>query len=110
MDASEFPEKLYYSISEVSAFYKVSQSLLRYWETEFTSIRPKRNKKGTRFYTKKDLEQISLIYHLVKEKGFTLSGAKDQIRSNKQGVNKEMETLKTLRNLRGFLEDIHQKI
>ena len=107
---SEFPEKLYYSISEVAEHYDVSQSLLRYWETEFTAIRPKRNKKGTRFYTQKDLDQIGLIYHLVKEKGFTLNGAKDQIKRNKLVLNKEVEALKILKDVRGFLHDIHKKL
>jgi DNA-binding transcriptional MerR regulator len=110
MDRSELPEKLYYSISEVAEHFDVSQSLLRYWETEFQGIHPKRNKKGTRFYTNKDLKQIELIYHLVKEKGYTLSGAKDQLRTSRLGLNKQIQALKILREVKGFLHDIHKKL
>lgn len=110
MDLSDFPEKLYYSISEISNHFGVSQSLLRYWESEFSGIKPKRNKKGTRFYTSKDIEQIALVYHLVKEKGFTLNGAKERIKTDKQGLNKELETIQTLKNIKGFLQDIHDKL
>lgn len=110
MALSSLPEKLYYSISEVSAHFGVSQSLLRYWETEFSGIKPKRNKKGTRFYTKSDIVQIALIYHLVKEQGFTLSGAKDRIKADKGGVKKELEAIRVLKDIKGFLVDIHSKL
>ncbi|MBI1306924.1 MAG: MerR family transcriptional regulator [Bacteroidetes bacterium] len=106
----ELPDKLYYSISEVSEHFDVAQSLLRYWESEFNTIKPKRNKKGTRFYTKKDLEQIGLIYHLVKEQGFTLSGAKDKLKLNKKGVQTEVETIRVLKEIKRFLEDVREKL
>ena len=73
-------EKLYWSIGEVAEELGVNTSLIRYWEKEFNSIRPKRTGKGDRLYTKKDIEQIQRIQHLVKEKGFTLHGAKEQLR------------------------------
>ncbi|MEI7597363.1 MAG: MerR family transcriptional regulator [Bacteroidota bacterium] len=73
--------KLYYTITEVAVMLKVNPSLLRFWEKEFDMISPKKNKKGTRHYTKKDIELIDTIYSLVKDKGFTLEGAKKFIKS-----------------------------
>ena len=74
-------EKMYWSIGEVADQLGVNTSLIRYWEKEFASLRPKRTGKGDRMYTKKEIEQLQQIQHLVKEKGFTLQGAKDQLRS-----------------------------
>ena len=110
MDIRELPEKVYYSISEVSNHFGVSQSLLRYWESEFPSIRPKRNKKGTRFFTKKDIDQIERIYHLVKSQGYTLKGAKDRLKSDTKSVNAEIETIRTLKDIKRFLKDVHSKL
>jgi len=71
--------KLYYTITEVAMMLKVNPSLLRFWEKEFNIIQPKKNKKGTRYYTKEDIEVINKIYSLVKEQGFTLEGAKKML-------------------------------
>ncbi len=73
------PDKLYYGISEVAKMFDVSKSLLRYWETEFSSLKPHKNSKGDRRFTKQNLDQLQLIHSLVKEKGFTLDGAKKEI-------------------------------
>lgn len=73
-------ERMYWSIGEVADELGVNTSLLRYWEKEFGTLRPKRTNKGDRLYTKGDIEQLRKIQHLVKEKGFTLQGAKDQLR------------------------------
>ena len=73
--------KLYWSIGEVAEQLNVNTSLIRYWEKEFGSLRPKRTGKGDRLYTQKDIEHLRTIQHLVKEKGFTLQGAKDQLKS-----------------------------
>jgi len=72
--------KLFYSISEVAQMFNVNESLLRFWEREFEIIKPKKNEKGTRQYRKEDVETIRLIYHLVKEKGMTLQGARTKNR------------------------------
>ena len=72
--------KLYYSISEVAKMFDVNESLLRFWEKEFPIIKPKKNAKGTRQYRKEDIENIRLIYHLVKEKGMTLLGARQKLK------------------------------
>ena len=73
-------EKLYYSIGEVADMFNVNTSLIRFWEKEFDVIKPKKNKKGNRFFTIQDIENIKLIYHLVKERGMTLSGAKKKLK------------------------------
>lgn len=77
-------EKLYWSIGEVASELGVNTSLIRYWEKEFGSLKPKRTGKGDRLYAKKDIEQLQRIQHLVKEKGFTLQGAREQLRSTEQ--------------------------
>lgn len=74
-------EKLYWSIGEVAEQLNVNTSLIRYWEKEFGSLRPKRSGKGDRLFTKKEIDQLQRIQHLVKEKGFTLQGAKEQLRN-----------------------------
>jgi DNA-binding transcriptional MerR regulator len=102
--------KLYYSISEVSKHFDVAASLLRYWESEFSSINPKRNAKGTRFYTSKDVEEISRIYLLVKEKGYTLQGAKDKIKADKQNINTNIEVIDKLENIKKFLTKLKAEL
>ena len=102
--------KLYYSISEVSKHFEVAPSLLRYWESEFKTIKPRRNTKGTRFYTKKDVDEIATIYLLVKEKGYTLQGAKDKIKSDKKGVNSNLEVIRKLENIKEFLAQIKEEL
>lgn len=102
--------KLYYSISEVSKHFEVAPSLLRYWESEFNTIKPKRNTKGTRFYTKKDVDEIATIYLLVKEKGYTLQGAKDKIKADKKGVNSNLEVIQKLENIKEFLAQIKEEL
>lgn len=75
-------DKLYHSIGEVAERLGVNTSLIRYWEKEFGTLRPRRNGKGDRLYTMKDIAQLERIHHLVKEKGFTLNGAKEMLREN----------------------------
>jgi DNA-binding transcriptional MerR regulator len=82
-------EKLFYSIGEVADMFNVNASLIRFWEKEFNVISPSKNKKGNRLFTKKDIENFKLIFHLVKEKGYTLQGAKDKL---KNGVKQEDHT------------------
>jgi len=102
--------KLYYSISEVSKHFNVAASLLRYWETEFNTIKPKRNGRGTRFYTTKDIEEINRIYLLVKEKGYTLQGAKDKLKADKKAVNQNLDVIDKLNNIRDFLTKLKQEL
>ena len=76
------PDKLYYSIGEVAKAFDVNKSLIRYWEQEFPIIKPKKNKKGNRYFTPSDIENLKSIYHLVKEKGYTLDGARVALTTN----------------------------
>ena len=76
------PDKLYYSIGEVAKAFDVNASLIRYWEQEFPIIKPKKNKKGNRYFTPEDLKNLQIIYHLVKEKGYTLDGARIALTTN----------------------------
>lgn len=103
-------EKLYYSIGEVSKLFDISRSLIRYWESEFEILKPHKNGKGERKFTKKNIEQLSIIYHLVKEKGFTLKGAKAEIESNKTKLEKKHQALKKLNELKGFLNEIRDSL
>ena len=75
--------KLYYSIGEVAEMFGVNTSLIRFWEKEFDVIKPHKNKKGNRQFTKADVDNFHLIYHLVKEKGMTLKGAQQQLKNRK---------------------------
>lgn len=103
-------EKLYYSIGEVSEMFNVAPSLIRFWESEFEIIQPKKNRKGNRQFTKEDIDNVRTIYHLVKEKGFTLQGAKDMLRNDAQSVKDKMEMLDSLRRVRKFLTEVRDKL
>jgi len=81
-------KRLYYSIQEVADHFAVNVSLLRYWEKEFENIRPKKTAGGTRQYTKDDIQQIEIVYHLVKEKGMTIEGARQTLKSKKDDERK----------------------
>jgi len=77
----DLPEKLYYSMGEVTQAFDVNASLIRFWEKEFDVLQPKKNSRGNRKFSKKDIEHLQTIYHLVKERGFTLEGARDYMKS-----------------------------
>ncbi len=89
------PDKLYYSIGEVSKAFGVNASLMRYWEQEFPIIKPRKNKKGNRYFTPEDIKNLKIIYHLVKEKGYTLDGARIALTTN-QKINETVEILDRL--------------
>lgn len=98
--------KLYYSIGEVADMFSVNTSLIRYWEKEFSIIKPKKNRKGNRLFTQKDIDNFHLIYHLVKERGMTLSGAKKKLKQNKEGVDSNFEIVKSLQSIKNMLMEI----
>jgi DNA-binding transcriptional MerR regulator len=102
--------KLYYSITEVSKMFAVNASLIRFWEKEFSILKPKKNKKGTRFFTQKDIDNLHLIYHLVKERGFTLDGAKKKLRENKSEMTDQMEMIKSLKKIKSFLLELKEEL
>jgi DNA-binding transcriptional MerR regulator len=103
-------EKLYYSIGEVALKFDVNVSLLRYWEKEFDILKPKKNKKGNRLFTKIDVENIEVIYHLVKERGFTLEGAKKKLSENKSDTVENMEIVKRLKKIKEFLLNLSSEL
>ena len=99
--------KLYYSISEVAQMFNVTETLLRFWEKEFPTIKPQKAGRGIRQYTKADIEQVKLVYHLVKERGMTLQGARDTIRRDKsKTVNRNIEVIEKLKDIRTELQAI----
>ena len=103
-------EKLYYAIGEVAKMFNVNTSLIRFWEKEFDIIKPKKNKKGNRFFTKQDIDNFHLIYHLVKEKGLTLNGAKKKIKENKEDATNNFEVIKSLTEIKNLLLEIKENL
>ena len=103
-------EKLYYSIGEVAKIFNVNTSLIRFWEKEFDVIKPKKNKKGNRFFTKQDIDNFHLIYHLVKEKGMTLTGAKKKLKDNKEDTLNNFEVIKSLSEIKNLLLEIKESL
>ena len=103
-------EKLYYSIGEVAEIFNVAPSLIRFWESEFDIIKPKKNRKGNRQFTREDIDNVRTIYHLVKEKGFTLQGAKEMLRNDSQAVKDKMEMIDSLRSVKKFLLELREKL
>jgi DNA-binding transcriptional MerR regulator len=99
-------EKLYYTIGEVAKMFDVNTSLIRYWEKEFDIIKPKKNKKGNRLFTQKDIDNFHIIYHLVKEKGMTLKGAKKKMKENKEDTEHNFEIIRSLEQIREMLTDL----
>lgn len=103
-------EKLFYPIGEVAQMFNVSVSSIRYWEKEFEILKPKKNKKGNRMFTKKDVDNIRIIYHLTKERGFTLEGAKKKLRENKGDTIDNIEIINHLKNIRKFLIEFRREL
>ena len=102
--------KLYYSIGEVAEMFGVNTSLIRFWEKEFDVIKPHKNKKGNRQFTKADVDNFHLIYHLVKEKGMTLKGAQQQLKNRKGGTELHFEVIKRLKGIKEELLSIKNQL
>ena len=102
--------KLYYSIKEVAAKFGVSESLLRFWEKEFPHLRPKTTGSGVRQYTDKDIEQVKLIYNLVKERGFKLAAARKVLSKNRLGAEKTSDVMNTLISVREELKSLKKQL
>ena len=104
------PERLFYTIGEVAKMFKVNTSLIRFWEKQFDILQPKKNKKGNRLFTKEDLNNLHIIYHLVKERGFKLDGAKKKLKQNKEEVIQGVEIVRSLQKVREFLTEMKQQL
>jgi len=96
-------EKIYYTIGEVAEMFKVNTSLIRFWEKSFDIIKPFKNKKGNRVFTKQDIDNFHIIYHLVKERGMTLKGAQDKLKENKEDTINNAEVIQKLKEIKDLL-------
>ncbi len=104
------PEKLFYSIGEVARLFKVNTSHIRFWEKQFDILKPKKNNKGNRMFTKDDVDNLHLIYHLVKERGFTLDGAKKKMKDNRGETINSVEIVRSLKNIKSFLLEMKDNL
>jgi DNA-binding transcriptional MerR regulator len=103
-------EKVYYSIGEVADLFEVRPSLIRFWEKEFDILKPQKNKKGNRLFTRQDIANLRLIFHLVKERGYTLQGAKDKLKQNREDVERRVEIVDSLYKIRNFLDELKKEL
>ncbi len=106
----ELPEKRYYGIGEVARAFDVNTSLLRFWEKEFDVLQPKKNAKGNRKFTQTDIKNLELIYHLVKERGFTLEGAKIHLKENRKKTLDNFEIIRKLETVKAELLKIKDQL
>jgi len=103
-------EKQYYSIGEVAAMLDVAPSLIRFWETEFEMLKPRKSKKGNRLFTPQDIENLRIVYHLVKERGFTIQGAREILKNKSVLTKEKYEIIQSLEKVRSFLVGIKEQL
>lgn len=103
-------EKVFFSISEVAEMFDVNTSNIRFWENEFDILKPQKNNKGNRMFTKEDIENLKIIYHLLKEKGMTIKGAQKKLKDNKEDTIQNFEVVSRLQEIRQVLIDIKDEI
>lgn len=106
----DLPKKRYYKIGEVASAFGVNTSLIRFWEGEFEVINPKKNAKGNRLFTTDDVEHFKIIYNLVKERGFTLEGAKQKLKQNLNAVVENHEIISRLEAIKAELTKIKNQL
>ncbi len=112
VDLIEIPEdeilfqKQYYAISTVADWFRVNTSLLRFWENEFDVLKPRKNRKGDRLFRPEDVKNLQLIYHLLREKKYTVEGAKDYLKSHKKKADTQLQLTQSLQKIKGFLLDM----
>ena len=110
IEETEKNEKLFYTTGEVAKMFNVNTSLIRYWEKEFSIIKPQKNAKGNRLFTPRDVENFHKIYHLVKERGMTLEGAKQHLKNNTDKSDANFEVIKSLKNIRSMIVDLKDSL
>lgn len=103
-------EKVYYTIGEVAAMFDLTVSNIRFWETEFDILMPKKNARGDRFFTKKDIENLRMIYYLLKERGYTISGAKKKLKESKNEIQDRIDMIKNLEKIKSFLIEMKNEL
>lgn len=102
--------KLYYTMGEVTEMFQVNASQIRFYEREFDILQPKKNKKGNRLFTQNDIENLKIIFNLVKDKGYTLQGARDFLRNNKNEARENQRVIDSLEKLKGFLIGVRDSL
>jgi DNA-binding transcriptional MerR regulator len=102
--------KLYYTMGEVTEMFDVNASQIRFYEKEFDILQPKKNKKGNRLFSPEDIENLKAIFHLVKDKGFTLQGAKEHLKANKNDVKENQKIISSLEKLKQFLLEVKEQL
>jgi DNA-binding transcriptional MerR regulator len=106
----DLPDKRYYGIGEIAKAFNVNTSLIRFWEKEFNILKPKKNAKGNRKFTPADVKNLEIIYYLVKERGFTLEGAKIHLKDNKQKTLDRFEIIRKLESVKSELHKIRDQL
>src|ERR1700733_14443551 len=102
--------KMYYTMGEVSAMFEVNASLIRFYEKEFDILQPKKNKKGNRYFTPEDIENLKIIFHLIRDKGYTLNGAKEYLKNNMGESKDNHRVIASLENLKKFLIEVRDQL
>jgi DNA-binding transcriptional MerR regulator len=105
-DASTLAKKLYYPIGEVAGWFNVNTSLIRYWEKEFKQLQPRKTRKGDRLFRAQDIEFLKQIYYLLREKKYSIDGAKTYLKNNKEKANKDLSLLNNLKEIKHFLQSL----
>ncbi len=105
---ANLPEKRYYNIGEVAKAFDVNPSLIRFWEKEFAELKPKKNAKGNRKFTPDDIKNLELIFYLVKERGFTLEGAKTHLKENRKKTMDSFEIIQKLEHVKAELHKLKE--
>ncbi|MFO8055431.1 MAG: MerR family transcriptional regulator [Bacteroidales bacterium] len=106
----EQPEKMYYTIGEVAGMFNLNTSNIRFWEKEFDIIKPRRTQRGDRYFTATDVAHFHQIYHLVKERGYTLKGAREKLKSDRQSTEEASEISARLKKVRQFLLELREQL
>ncbi|MBG0782274.1 MAG: MerR family transcriptional regulator [Bacteroidales bacterium] len=110
MSKTTSSQRVYYPIGKVAEMFQVSTSLIRFWEKEFNVLRPRKNKKGNRLFTERDIRYLHMIYHLVKTKGYTLQGAKEVLKNEFDEVEEKVILLSAFHKIRKFLGDLDDQL
>ena len=103
-------EKQYYTIGEVASMFGVAASLIRFWETEFEELKPKKNKKGNRLFTQTDIETLRTIHHLLKDRGYTIQGARELLKNKSVQTKDKVEMIQSLEKVRAFLVEMKKQL
>ena len=103
-------EKVFYTISEVADMFSVNTSNIRFWENEFDILKPNKNNKGNRMFTREDIENLKIIYHLLKERGMTIKGAQKKLKDNKEDTLQNYQVISRLQEIRQMLLDIKEEL